>query len=589
MKKDFMLEMKSEVERVKKYSSPFVILFSAYPGSLKFEFARELSKKLSIFLLSNDYVRNYFYQLSDDANEETRLKIEDKVTNINNERLEYLLSHGISFVYDQNVNNFQCFEKIEEKLLKHSYQIIKIRIHSEDSLNIDTISHRKMDYSNKDFSVIGDNVFYVSKFPREVYFEIKNRKEIVFDDAWFDYVVKRRENDKQFIKDMMLVINQIKRRFCSSIELEKIKSNFLKIEDTYSPYATKSSAAIRFEKIDDDIRAPFFRDVDRIIHALSYTRYADKTQVYSFKENDHISERMLHVQLVSKVARTIGRALNLNCDLIEAIALGHDVGHTPLGHTGEALLNEISIKELGESFAHNIQGVRHYMEVENNGNGLNLTVQVLEDIISHNKQMLSNVYTPVKKTKEEFLSQYQNAYHDLKESSHNHPMTLEGCVVRISDIVGYIGRDIEDAIELGLFRREELPKEITDVLGNTNSSIMNTVILDIIENSLNHPYIALSDDVYHALFALKKFNGKKIYSKSMCPKDIAYYREGMNKLYHLYLNDIKRQNTSSIIYTLFLNAQSSRYLTSTNDKRMVIDFIAGMTDDMFVREIEREL
>lgn len=372
-------------------------------------------------------------------------------------------------------------------------------------------------------------------------------------------------------------------------QLAIIKNNFLKIEDTYSPNATKSSEAVRFHPIDDDIRAPFFRDVDRIIHALSYTRYADKTQVYSFKQNDHISERMLHVQLVSKVARTIGRALNLNCDLIEAIALGHDVGHTPLGHTGEALLNEISLRELGEYFAHNIQGVRHYMEVENHGEGLNLSVQVLDGIMCHNGEMLSNVYTPVAKTKEEFLREYQEAYHDLKASSHNHPMTLEGCVVRISDIIGYIGRDIEDAIELGLFERSELPKEITEVLGNTNSDIMNTIILDIIENSLDKPYIALSERVYRALFALKKFNGENIYSKSMTKEDIEYYRSGMNQLYHIYLDDINGNRVESVIYTVFLNSQSPRYLKVTDARRKVIDFIAGMTDDMFIREVKRVL
>lgn len=372
-------------------------------------------------------------------------------------------------------------------------------------------------------------------------------------------------------------------------QLAIIKNNFLKIEDTYSPNAAKSSEAVRFHPIDDDIRAPFFRDVDRIIHALSYTRYADKTQVYSFKQNDHISERMLHVQLVSKVARTIGRALNLNCDLIEAIALGHDVGHTPLGHTGEALLNEISLRELGEYFAHNIQGVRHYMEVENHGEGLNLSVQVLDGIMCHNGEMLSNVYTPVAKTKEEFLREYQEAYHDLKASSHNHPMTLEGCVVRISDIIGYIGRDIEDAIELGLFERSELPKEITEVLGNTNSDIMNTIILDIIENSLDKPYIALSERVYRALFALKKFNGENIYSKSMTNEDIEYYRSGMNQLYHIYLDDINGNRVESVIYTIFLNSQSPRYLKVTDARRKVIDFIAGMTDDMFIREVKRVL
>lgn len=372
-------------------------------------------------------------------------------------------------------------------------------------------------------------------------------------------------------------------------QLEIIKQNFLKIEDTYSIYATKSSEVVRFYPIDDDIRAPFFRDVDRIIHALSYTRYADKTQVYSFKQNDHISERMLHVQLVSKVARTIGRALNLNCDLIEAIALGHDVGHTPLGHTGEALLNEISLQELGEYFSHNIQGVRHYMEVENHGYGLNLSIQVLDGIMCHNGEMLSNVYTPVHKTKEEFLQEYYDSYHDLKSSNSNHPMTLEGCVVRISDIIGYIGRDIEDAIELGLFKREELPSEITDILGNTNKDIMNTIILDIITNSLGKSYIALSEDVYHALFSLKEFNGKKIYSKSMTKDEIEYYRRGMNKLYHTYLSDIKSNRVESIIFTIFLNFQNSHYLNNTDMRRKVIDFIAGMTDDMFIREIKQVL
>ena len=370
-------------------------------------------------------------------------------------------------------------------------------------------------------------------------------------------------------------------------QLSVMKHNFLKIEDTYSKYATKSSEAVRFHSIDDDIRAPFFRDVDRIIHALSYTRYADKTQVYSFKKNDHISERMLHVQLVSKVARTIGRALNLNCDLIEAIALGHDVGHTPLGHTGEALLNEISLRELGEYFAHNIQGVRYYMEVENHGEGLNLTLQVLDGIMCHNGEMLSNVYTPVSKTKEEFLEQYKNAYHDIKEANHIPPMTLEGCVVRISDIIGYIGRDIEDAIQLGLFEREELPKEITDILGNTNSEIMNTLILDIIENSLDKPYIAMSDNIYHALFALKKFNMENIYSKSITKDELEYYRKGMNKIYQMYLDDIRSHNTSSIIYRIFINSQTSKYLSNNSDERIVIDFIAGMTDDLFISEVKQ--
>lgn len=370
--------------------------------------------------------------------------------------------------------------------------------------------------------------------------------------------------------------------------LVAIKNNFLAQEQTYSKYATKSSEAIRFTEIhDDDIRTPFFRDVDRIIHAYSYTRYADKTQVYSYKNNDHISKRMTHVQLVSKVARTIGRGLGLNTDLIEAIALGHDIGHTPLGHTGEKILNEISLRELNEYFAHNIQSVRHYMYIENNGNGLNLTVQVLDGIMCHNGEILSNKYEPVKKTKEEFLEQYKSAYKNLKASNKNHPMTIEGCVVRISDIVGYIGRDIEDSINLGLFNREELPKKITKVLGNDNKDIINTIVKDIIDNSYDKPYITMSEDVFTAICELKKFNSENIYSKSLTKEEIEYYRQGMNKIYNRYLSDVTNDNKESIIYKLFLNTQSAKYLEETPIKRQVIDFIAGMTDALFHKEIER--
>ena len=370
--------------------------------------------------------------------------------------------------------------------------------------------------------------------------------------------------------------------------LEAIKNNFLAQEQTYSKYATKSSEAIRFTEINDnDIRTPFFRDVDRIIHAYSYTRYADKTQVYSYKNNDHISKRMTHVQLVSKVARTIGRGLGLNTDLIEDIALGHDIGHTPLGHTGEKILNEISLRELNEYFAHNIQSVRHYMYVENNGNGLNLTVQVLDGIMCHNGEILNNKYEPVKKTKEEFLEQYKSAYKDLKTSNKNHPMTIEGCVVRISDIVGYIGRDIEDSINLGLFNRNDLPEEITKVLGNDNKDIINTIVKDIIDNSYNKPYITMSEEVFTAIGELKKFNSENIYSKSLTKEEIEYYRQGMNKIYNRYLSDITNSNKESIIYKLFLNTQSAKYKEETPIKRQVIDFIAGMTDDLFHKEIER--
>ncbi len=368
---------------------------------------------------------------------------------------------------------------------------------------------------------------------------------------------------------------------------EKAKENFLSKEKSLSKYATRSSDAIRFKEENEDIRPPFFHDIDRIIHSLSYTRYLNKTQVYTLNSNDHVSRRITHVQLVSKIARTIGRALNLNEDLIEAIALGHDIGHTPLGHAGEAILNRLSLKELGEYFAHNIQGVRYYMNVATDGKGLNLTLQTLDGIMTHNGEMLSPIYEPMAKDKEEFLREYNESYKDLKKSKTYRPMTLEGCVVRISDIIGYIGRDIEDAIMIDRFKRSDIPKEIREVLGDNNRDIVNTIVLDIINESIDKPYIKMSDKVYNSLFALKKFNNDNIYSKSMTKEELDYYEIGINKLYHIYLEDIKSNNKESIIYKIFLNHQDKSYIESTNIKRQVIDFIAGMTDDFLVREIKK--
>ncbi len=367
--------------------------------------------------------------------------------------------------------------------------------------------------------------------------------------------------------------------------IEEATKNFLNKESYLSEYATPSSKAIRILPDTEDIRPAYFHDIDRIIHAYSYTRYLDKTQVYTRSTNDHISKRITHVQLVSKIARTIGRALNLNEDLIEAIALGHDIGHTPLGHTGEAMLNRISKRELGEYFAHNIQSVRHYMNVEKNGKGLNLTIQVLDGIMCHNGEILDSTYTPIEKDMEEFLREYQEAYTDLETSHKNHPMTLEGCVVRISDIIAYIGRDIEDAIILGNIQREEIPNEIIEVLGDNNKDIVNNITLDIIKNSINKPYIKMSDDVYQALMALKKFNYEHIYKLSLTDREKEKYKKGMNKIFSKYLEDIEKNNKDSNIYTVFLNHQNKEYLKNTCDKRKVIDFIAGMTDEMFLREI----
>lgn len=203
-----------------------------------------------------------------------------------------------------------------------------------------------------------------------------------------------------------------------------------------------------------------FRDIDRIIYTLAFTRYSDKTQVFSFKSNDHLTKRMIHVQYVSKIARTIGRALALNEDLIEASALGHDLGHTPFGHVGEEILNKISLN-CGEGFFnHNIHSVRLLMYIENYGMGKDITLQTLDAIMCHNGELPQNEYVPRKKTKEEFFEEYNLSYKDRGIIKKLRAMTLEGCVVRISDLIAYLGRDIEDAMRLNIVSFNDIPDSV---------------------------------------------------------------------------------------------------------------------------------
>lgn len=366
-----------------------------------------------------------------------------------------------------------------------------------------------------------------------------------------------------------------------------IKKNMLKNETYLCEFASFNKDAIRFEEEKTDIRPEYFRDIDRIIHSMNYSRYINKTQVFTKPHNDHVSTRMIHVQLVSKVARTIGRALLLNEDLIEAAALGHDLGHTPFGHFGESVLNEISLKHNEGYFMHNVQSVRNMMFVENHGKGHNLTIQVLDAFLCHNGELVQNEYRPVKKTKEEFLEQYKACYNDKDMAKHLIPMTLEGCVVRISDVIAYLGRDIEDAIRLKVFDINELPKSIGDILGNSNRDIINTIILDIIENSIGKDYISMSPKVYKAIKDLKEFNYQNIYSKSMTDETKEYLKNGFYQLFNYFLEQIKQKNMKSIIYKEFLKDMDESYLNNTTDERKVIDFIAGMTDEYFLYQYKK--
>ena len=364
------------------------------------------------------------------------------------------------------------------------------------------------------------------------------------------------------------------------------KDNMIKFQDKLSIYACPDSKAIRLHNEDADFRTPFFRDTDRIIYSLSYTRYLDKTQVFYNNHNTNISKRIIHVQLVSKIARTIGRALNLNEDLIEAAALGHDLGHTPIGHVGEAILNKISLENNEGYFNHNIQSVRTLMNIENRGLGRNITVQVLDAIMCHNGEVALGIYEPREKTVDEFLEEYINSYKDKNIIKKMRPMTLEGCVVRVSDLIGYLGRDIEDAIRVGIIDKKDVPDTITNVLGNNNREIVNTIVMDIIKNSYNKNYIKISDNVYNAIKELKDFNYKYIYLKANTKEDLDIYEDMFRLLFNTYVNDIENSNLDSPIFKVYLNYKDEIYKENTS-KRIVIDFIAGMTDDYFNLEYKR--
>ena len=365
--------------------------------------------------------------------------------------------------------------------------------------------------------------------------------------------------------------------------LEKAKHNMLLKENELSEFACKSNEAILLKKDKEDIRPIFFRDIDRIIHSLGYTRYIDKTQVYSFTKNDHITHRVLHVQLVSKIARTIGRSLKLNEDLIEAIALGHDIGHTPFGHKGENYLNYLCQKEKIGYFCHNAQSVRELKDLEK----LNISLQTMDGILAHNGEILINKYKYNKqKTKKDFIDELNNAFYEEDYSRKIIPMTLEASVVRLSDVIAYIGRDIEDSIKIGTISREDIPKEITKVLGYNNSKIVDTLIKDIIINSFEKPYLTFSEEVFEALMKLKDWNYKYIYASKEANKHQDIIKELFYELYYCYLKKVENFTEGSKL------TQSEKNLyefvkekdTSTNIKRAIIDYMAGQTDQYFLNE-----
>ena len=362
-------------------------------------------------------------------------------------------------------------------------------------------------------------------------------------------------------------------------------------ERRLSPLACLSRHALRRkeeDKIEKGHRQNFSLDTDRILHSLAYSRYIDKTQVFYLIKNDHITHRGLHVQLVSKIARSIGRLLRLNEDLIEAIALGHDIGHTPFGHDGERFLSELSRAYGLGSFLHNIQGVRFLEKIERKGRGWNLTLQVLDGILSHDGELHSQALYPNKE------KNFSSLDKEVKEKENNpsidlSPMTLEGCTVRLADTISYIGRDIDDAIRLGLITRNDLPEDCRRILGETNGTIVYTLVEDLISNSLDEPYVCFSREVGEALKRLKEFNQENIYTNEKVKGQTQKIELMFELLFERYVNDLENGNETSDIYREFLEGMSSEYKENALSAEIVRDFIAGMTDDYFLAQCRKNL
>ncbi len=381
---------------------------------------------------------------------------------------------------------------------------------------------------------------------------------------------------------------------------EQIKTYIkMREERCLSEFASKSEDGLRKLAEPDDIRSRYSRDCDRIIHTHAYSRYIDKTQVFFAVDNDHITHRVLHVQLVSKIARTIGRALKLNEDLIEAISLGHDIGHVPFGHIGEDVLSELCKKNNIGCFAHNAQSVQFLDVIEDR----NLTLQVLDGILCHNGEQPKQELVPNDgKDWDDFDKEF-NAI-TTKNINDCVPMTLEGCVVRFSDIIAYLGRDIQDAIEIGLIESVDIPTDCKELIGisdldnkeEMNRTIINKLIIDLIEHSYGCNYISYSRDISDCVKDLLDFNNKSIYRNKKLLADKDRIEIMYDTHYNFFLDALENKRHESRIYRDFVDLSKNnpqgwiddKYLDKSNNAEKVRDYIAGMTDryfEMVLKEI----
>lgn len=358
-----------------------------------------------------------------------------------------------------------------------------------------------------------------------------------------------------------------------------------------SPYACPDTAVIRRAKRQSDVptmlRPPFSKDADKILNSAFYNRYADKTQVFSFYRNDDISRRALHVQLVSRIARNIGSVLGLNTDLIEAIAIGHDMGHTPFGHAGESALHALYHKHTGRCFRHNLHGIRVLDAMV----PYNISLQTLDGILCHNGELPQAEYHPAPTLDfAAFDERTRRCY--LDETGKDVPLipfTLEGCLVRLCDMIAYIGKDRQDAVKARLVASEDVFS--ATLIGKTNAEVINNLEVNLIENSYGKPYLRLDEEHFRAMKQCKEENYRKLYFDEKVQGQV---RDSiipmMEQLYEAIRKDAVTQDVSSALYRHHIAIVEEKrqwyrseipYAASDPDD-LTVDFIAAMTDDYFV-------
>ncbi len=376
---------------------------------------------------------------------------------------------------------------------------------------------------------------------------------------------------------------------------EKIEKQIVedRKNNVVNEFAFKDEEICRRHAIKNDkatlARPAFMRDVEKIVNLPAYNRYAGKTQVFSLVENDDICRRGLHVQLVNRVARGIGKLLNLNLDLIDAISLGHDLGHTPFGHAGERFLSECYHDHTGRFFHHNVHSVRVLDQLYPR----NISLQTLDGILKHNGEFAQQI---VYRGKIESFDELD----DLVEACNTNekiiktlrPATLEGCVVRVADMIAYIGKDRDDAIDMHVI--DSLDVFDSEVLGKDNAKIINNMTVDIVNNSYGKNQIEMSKEIFEDLRLAKKQNYEIIYSKEgILEKSFSEVEQMFEDLYEKILCDLKSGDESTPIFRHHIKQliKKSHYITKENylktePNAIVCDYIASMTDNYFVNLFE---